>query len=237
MRRAARYYYAQLKNDPTARTAIDVLHTWGIEGKNIVRLGFGFHNNATQGLIREMTGSYSVLQLEEANLVRQTEKGRYRDTMRNSIIIPTVDADGRVVCFDSYVIGEQRFCRYPDTGYFRRDQNLYSYNLAVKSGKKSVIVVTTYEDCFRLIGLGFSNVVSTYSPEITPAQLALLGRAFRAVLLMTGARFDAVGCMEYCRENGLSFDRIDWQGYANAAAYAEENAPAIAEKAEEYERG
>ena len=44
---------------------------------------------------------------------------------------------------------------------------IYSYNLAIKSGKQSVIIVNSYEDYFRLVGKGITNVVSTYLPKIT----------------------------------------------------------------------
>ena len=66
--------------------------------------------------------------------------------MRNSIIIPTIDREGKVVCFDFYVIDKEQNFKYPNTDFFQRSENLYSYNLAIKSGKQSVIIVSSYED-------------------------------------------------------------------------------------------
>ena len=48
--------------------------------------------------------SYSVEALEEAKLAIKSSKGTLFDKMRNSIIIPTIDKDGKVVCFDFYVL-------------------------------------------------------------------------------------------------------------------------------------
>ena len=46
MRDAAMYYHQQLKSNPKAKSAIDILHSWGIFGKTIVQLGIGFHDNS-----------------------------------------------------------------------------------------------------------------------------------------------------------------------------------------------
>lgn len=238
MREAALYYHSQLKINPEASSAIDILHSWGIQGKTIVQLGIGFHDNSFDSFINYMTKqlSYSAAQLEETELVLQSDKGNYCDKMRNSIIIPTIDASGNVVCFDFYATDKQQLFKYPDTKYFERSRNLYSYNLAIRSDKKSVIIVTTYEDCFKLIGLGITNVVSTYLPQITEVQLELLKQKFRVVILIENQHVNAVSCSEYCRENNMYFDQIDLQDYSSAVEYIEMNSRTISDKIDEYER-
>ena len=135
MREAALYYHSQLKSNSKASIAIDILHSWGIKGKTIVQLGIGFHDNSFNSFMNYMIKqkSYLITQLEEAKLVLQSAKGNYYDKMRNSIIIPTIDANGNVVCFDFYITNKQQLFKYPNTKYFERSQNLYSYNLAIKS--------------------------------------------------------------------------------------------------------
>ena len=39
MRDAGFYYHSQLRDNPKAKTAIELLHSWGIQGKTIVQLG------------------------------------------------------------------------------------------------------------------------------------------------------------------------------------------------------
>ena len=237
MREAALYYYSQLKNNARASTAIDILHSWGIWGKAIVQLGLGFHDKSYDSFIKYMTRekSYSIMQLEKANLAVQSAKGNYVDGMMNSIVIPTIDENGNVVCFDSYNIERQRLFQYPKNQYFERSKNLYSYNLAIKSEKKSVIVVTAYKDYFKLIGFGVTNVVSTYRHKITEAQLALLERKFKALILIAEADFQEKICSEYCRKHGMHFDRIDLQNYASVVEYIENNLQKIIGKVDEYE--
>ena len=238
MREAALYYHEQLKTNAKASSAIDILHSWGIQGKTIVQLGIGFHDNSFNSFMNYMTKqkSYSITQLEEAKLVLQSAKGNYCDKMRNSIIIPTIDASGNVVCFDFYITDKQQLFKYPNTKYFERSQNLYSYNLAIKSNKKSVIIVTTYEDYFKLIGLGFTNVVSTYLPKITEAQLTLLKQKFKVVILIANQYVNAAACSKYCRENNMYCDQIDLQGCSSVVEYIEKNSNAIIDKVDEYER-
>ncbi|HCG67537.1 MAG TPA: hypothetical protein DEW22_02485 [Clostridiales bacterium] len=98
MRDAAFYYHSQLRNNPKAKTAIDLLHSWGIQGKTIVQLGIGFHDDSFNSFMSYMTKkkSYSAEALEEANLAIKSSKGTLFDKMRNSIIIPTIDRDGKV---------------------------------------------------------------------------------------------------------------------------------------------
>ena len=55
MRDAGLYYHTQLKSNPKASVAIDVLHSWGIQGKTIVQLGIGFHDNSFHDFIDHMT--------------------------------------------------------------------------------------------------------------------------------------------------------------------------------------
>ncbi len=238
MRDAAFYYYSQLKSNPKAKAAIDTLHSWGIQGKTVIQLGLGFHDNSLNSLLNYMTGqkSHSITQLDEAKLILQSSKGNYCDKMRNSIVIPTIDSNGDVVCFDFYIMDKQKLYRYPNTKHFERSQHLYSYNIAVKSNKKSVIVVTTYEEYFKLIGRGITNVVSTYHPRITEAQLALLKRSFKVIMLIAEQYANPVLCSKYCSENDMYFDPIDLKGCSSVIEYIDQNEQTIVDKINEYER-
>ena len=99
-----------------------------------------------------------------------------------------------------------------------------------------MIIVTTYEDYFKLIGLGFTNVVSTYLPKITEAQLTLLKQKFKVVILIANQYVNAAACSKYCRENNMYCDQIDLQGCSSVVEYIEKNSNAIIDKVDEYER-
>lgn len=239
MRDAAMFYHSQLKTNSKAKSAIDQLHTWGIKGKTIVQLGIGFHDNSFNCFIEYMTKqkSYTIDQLAEANLIAKSSKGNYCDKMRNSIIIPTIDEDGNVVCFDYYIIDKAQLYKYPNSDKFARSNHLYSFNLAVRSEKKSVIIVSSYEDYFKLFGLGITNVVATYLPRITNGQLDLLKKHFKVVMPFLPQYVNFSACNQYCKNNKMYCEEIRLQGCDSPIEYLDKyGVDTILEKISEFER-
>ena len=239
MREAAIFYHSQLKTNCKAKRAINQLHTWGIKGKNIVQLGIGFHDNSFNCLIEYMTKqrSYTIAQLKETNLIAKSSKGNFFDKMRNSIIIPTIDAYGNVVCFDYYIIDKAQLYKYPTSNKFNRSNYLYSLNLAAQSQKKSVIIVSSYEDYFKLFGLGITNAVATYLPRITNEQLNLLKKHFKVVMPFLPPHVNFSACNQYCRSNKMFCENIRLQGCDSPIEYLEKyGADEILEKIAEFER-
>lgn len=239
MRDAAMFYHSQLKTNSKAKSAINQLHAWGIKGKNIVQLGIGFHDNSFNCFIEYMTKqkSYAIAQLEEANLIAKSSRGNYCDKMRNSIIIPTIDSKGNVVCFDYYIMERTQLYKYPNSDNFVRSNHLYSFNLAVRSEKKSVIIVSSYEDYFKLLGLGITNVVATYLPRITIGQLDLLKKHFKVVMPFLPQYVNFSACNQYCRSNGMFCENIRLQGCDSPIGYLDKyGIDNILEKVAEFER-
>ncbi len=237
MRDAGLYYHNQLKSNPKAKAAIDILHSWGIQGKTIVKLGIGFHDNSSHDFIDYMVKikGYTISQLEEARLISKSSNGNYCDKMRNSIIIPTVNLNGEIICFDYFIVDKQQFYIYPKTDNYKRSENLYSLNLAEKSNNGSVIIVTTYEDYFKLIGKGITNVVSTYLPKITESQLKLLKKKFKVILPLTSQQINLPECKVFCRKNNMFCEEIEIKGFDSVVDFIENNESAIKGKIAEYD--
>ena len=200
---AARFYHNELKTNAKANVAIDVIHSWGIKGKVVVNLGLGFHDDSFDCLIKTFISKfgYDKKTLESIGLIAKSSIGTYYDKFRNSIIIPSVGVDGKVKCFDFYAINEGVVYKSSCTQNFDRRLDLYSLNLAIKSKKKSVIIVSSYEDYFLLIGQGITNVVSTYLPRITEEQLSLLKRYFKVIIPFVPSHINFSLCYKYCKNN------------------------------------
>ena len=237
MRDAAMYYHQQLKSNPKAKSAIDILHSWGIFGKTIVQLRIGFHDNSFNTFINYMTKEkeHTLSQLEIAKLVLKSFRGNYCDKMRNSIIIPTIDENGKVACFDFFITDKQQLYKYPNSKSFERSHHLYSYNLAVQTNKKSVLIVANYEDYFKLAGKGIFNLVSTYFPKITVAQLNLLKQKFKVIMVLAPQHFNIIDCQKYCRENNMYCDSLDIMECSSIAEYIDKYEQDIINKINEYE--
>lgn len=230
MSEAARYYHEQLKTNENKREAIDTIHSWGIYGKDVVRLCLGFNDNTFRGAMRYLSKTKGIdpEMLLRYGIIGRSENGNYYDRWRNAIVIPTVSPSGNVVCFDYFSLTSKTFKKDTASDTFKRNENLYSLNLAVNSGKKSVVVVSDYPSYFALVSRGVYNVVSSYSSEITKKQIALLGGHFKAVIIAFKREPPHNDCTKACRKNRLFYDRLQIDGIA-------ENIDKIKEKIDFYE--
>ena len=210
MNRAAEFYHSQLRVNQQARQAIDVLHSWGLYGQQIVDLKLGFNDNGFRSFMCYMQKKYrySCEMLEKYQLLMHSEKGMYYDKMRDSVIIPISNVRNQVVAFDFYVLATNRYYRYPNTDWFDRTENLYSINIAIKSKCNSVIVVTTLKDYFALYSKGITNVVCTFGNKISEAQMLLLKKCFKVILLLTPVECNVSVCRSFCYTNNMYCEQI-----------------------------
>ena len=235
MKEAALFYHEQLKTNSKNRKAIDVIHSWGISGKTVVKLGLGFNDDSYDSALKYFSQEkqISLESLMRDSIIGKTEKGTYYDRMRNSIIIPTIDLHGNVVCFDYHIVDKGTFSRYPPGQGFYRKENLYSLNLAVKAQKQSVIVVSDYPSYFALASRGIFNVVSTYMPQISEVQMDLLKKHFKVVILAVNSVADFSACRKFCQKNDVYCDQLQIEG--SPSEYISENADNIVQKIDYYE--
>ena len=235
MREAALFYHEELKKNPENKNAIDVIHYWGVCGKTVVRLGLGFNDNVNDTALKYLKFKKGISEetLIRDNIIAEAEKGARYDRMRNSIIIPTINIDGEVVCLDYYSIDKGRFFFYPPGMGFYRLKNLYSLNLAIKSQKKSVIIVSDYQSYFALAGKDVMNVVSTYMPQITEAQIQLIKERFKAVIVVADAVCDLKICCDFCKNNGIICECLEVG--ESSQKYISENIDNILQRVEYYE--
>lgn len=109
--------------------------------------------------------------------------------------------------------------------------------MAVRSEKKSVIIVSSYEDYFKLFGLGITNVVATYLPRITNGQLDLLKKHFKVVMPFLPQYVNFSACDQYCKSNGMFCEDIRLQGCDSPTEYLDKyGVDTVLEKVAEFER-
>lgn len=208
MREAALYYHNQLRCSSKNKQALNIIHSWGITGTTIINLGLGFNDDSFDGALNALYRGKQIPTelLLNNHLISQGKNGKFYDRMRNSIIIPTIDLHGDVVCFDYYSLNYQSFLHYPRCNGFDRKNQLYSLNLASKSQKKSVIIVTDYPSYFALVNRGLFNVVSTFLPQITETHMNLLKRYYKVVILVANNIANYPLCRKFCQNNNMYCD-------------------------------
>ena len=237
MKQAAEFYHLQLRSNPKAKEAIEMLHSWGLHGQQIVNLGLGFNDDGFRTFLSHMQKKYgySAEMLGKHHLLMRSDKGTYYDKMRNSVIIPIINSNKHVVAFDYYALTNNTYYRYPNTDIFNRSEYLYSYNLAIQSSHKSVILVSTYDDYFALYSKGISNVVCALGLKLSESQLQLLKKHFKVILLLTRPEYHTSLCSSFCQNNNMYSERIELKEARTVDDYIENNIQDIKNLIDKYD--
>ncbi len=184
-REALAFYRSALNNSPRAR---EYLEKRGIshEVADDFSLGYapqGWHA-LTEHLKRKGLKEPAIL---KAGLSARGQKGSY-DIFRERIMFPIFDLHGDVIAFGGRVIGqgEPKYLNSPDTEAFRKRHNLYALSNAKEAIRASgeAVVVEGYLDAIMCHQHGITNAVAPLGTALTEAQVRILKRFARRVVLV-----------------------------------------------------
>ncbi|WNC30524.1 DNA primase [Thermosynechococcus sp. PKX82] len=119
--------------------------------------------------------------VEQAGLIipRRTGDGYY-DRFRDRLMIPIMDAQGRVVGFGGRTLSneEPKYLNSPETPIFNKGQLLFGLDKARQAiaRQDQAIVVEGYFDVMALHQAGFSQAVASLGTALSQAQIKLLLR-------------------------------------------------------------
>jgi len=185
---AARFFERSLQSDDGA-PAREYLEKRGITLETILRhrLGFapgdGFH---LLSYLRSLGVRDAVIQ--QAGLAKVSEtSGRHYDGFRNRLIIPILDQHGRVIAFGGRIMGEgePKYLNSPETPIYQKSFNLFGLHHAVREIRSQdlAVLVEGYFDVIAPHQAGVANVVASLGTSLTAAQVRLLGRFTRRVVV------------------------------------------------------
>jgi DNA primase len=123
-----------------------------------------------------------------AGLVVANEQGNYYDKFRNRMMIPIIDAAGRVVGFGGRTLGDDpaKYMNSPTSIIFDKSNCVYGLDKArheiVTSG--TVAVVEGYTDVIAVHQAGCKNVVATLGTSFTAGHAKLLRRYAKNIVLI-----------------------------------------------------
>lgn len=124
---------------------------------------------------------YPAALVEQAGLImpRRTGDGYY-DRFRDRLMIPIMDAQGRVVGFGGRTLSneEPKYLNSPETPIFNKGQLLFGLDKARQAiaQKDQAIVVEGYFDVMALHQAGFPQAVASLGTALSQAQIKLLLR-------------------------------------------------------------
>lgn len=176
-------FYEHALRQPIGQAAQAYLQQRRLQEQTIQQFRLGYAPAGWQVLysyLVEQKG-YPAALVEQAGLImpRRTGDGYY-DRFRDRLMIPIMDAQGRVVGFGGRTLSneEPKYLNSPETPIFNKGQLLFGLDKARQAivQKDQAIVVEGYFDVMALHQAGFPQAVASLGTALTQAQIRLLLR-------------------------------------------------------------
>ncbi len=199
---AAAFYANVLSNSEAGATGRAVLEQRGVSAAMIERFGLGYALDRWDALARYL----SVRGIDhglaaEAGLLQARDGGGYYDRFRGRLMFPIRNRDGRVVGFGGRIVGDgqPKYLNSPQSPIFDKSTLLYGLDVAKEEIRKrdQVVIVEGYMDAIAAHQFDHANVVAAMGTALTEAQVSLVKRLSKHVVLALDA--DAAGQMATLR--------------------------------------
>ena len=187
-REAAKFFHACLLQPENAHALEYYVQTRGLSMQTVRHFGLGFAPDSWDALLRHMqTKGFTVSELLDANLVRQSSKNqnRYYDNFRNRVITPIIDTRSNVIAFGGRVLDDSKpkYVNTSDTLVYKKSREVFALNFAKNAGERRLILCEGYMDVIALHQAGFPFAVAGCGTALTHEQARLLSRYADEVLL------------------------------------------------------
>lgn len=194
MSSAQAFYHAQLQG-VGGLAAREYLARRGVSTEAIESFGIG-HAGAGSALTRYLAEQgFSSDEQIAAGVVSQGDDGHLFDLLRQRVVFPIRDAQGRVVAFGGRAMddAQPKYLNTRETLLFHKQETLYALDLARRSigQERRAVVVEGYMDALTAHQHGFRNVVATLGTALTERHLLALRRLTEEVVLALDS--DAAG--------------------------------------------
>ena len=192
------FYRHHLLHHPAAQDAQNYLQKRGLKPETMESFGIGYAPPGWDTTLQHFTAKgYTAEDLVNAGLVvEKQEGGGVYDRFRHRILFPIREMNGKMAGFGARLLkpeDEPKFLNSPQTELFDKGRLLYGLDAARKAirAKDQAIIVEGYMDVVVPHQEGFTNLVSPMGTALTEAQLHLLKRFSKRIILALDA--DAAG--------------------------------------------
>lgn len=180
---SARFFYDTLTKSEEGKVGLDYLFRRKISPKTITAFGLGYSPEKYDALLGYLRSKgYSDKELTEAGVVISSN-GKIFDRFAGRIIFPIIDLRGNVIGFGGRILKDKvrsdgkkaaKYLNTSNTPAFDKGRNLFSLNLAKKSGDRRLILCEGYMDVISVYQAGIPNIVATLGTALTENQAKLL---------------------------------------------------------------
>lgn len=148
-------------------------------------LGYAPGNLALLHHLKEL--GYSDAEMELCGLVKKSEAGKISDKFWRRVVFPIRSLSGQTIAFGGRVLddGFPKYLNSPETPLYHKSDHLYGLDVAREEIRKRdvALLVEGYFDCIVPHQFGFCNTVASLGTSLTDAQIRLLGRFTRKVVI------------------------------------------------------
>jgi DNA primase len=187
-REAQTFFVKQLEGTLEGKAARAYLEDRGLDKDAIARFGIGYAPSGGDALLRQLKPKYNEKLLVDSGLVsRDQSAGRLFDRFRRRITFPISNESGKIVAFGARALGDDmpKYLNSPETPIYSKSNVLYHMDRAKDALRRQdfAILVEGYMDAIAVARAGISNVVASCGTSLAEAQIKLLGRFTRRVIV------------------------------------------------------
>ena len=204
LEQAIAFYHVVLTQSKTGAPALEYLHGRGFTDATIEKFQLGWAPDGWDQMIKMLQSrrGVDVAELAEVGLTsaRPNGRGAY-DKFRSRVIFPIRDASGAAVGIGGRVLpgtanaadsaraqadsNAPKYLNSPATALFDKSRTLYLIERARGEMRRcdEAVLVEGYTDALMAHQAGFENVVASLGTALTPAQVAVISRYAREIVL------------------------------------------------------
>ena len=195
LEQAVAFYHVVLTSSKAGAAALEYLHGRGFTDETIEKFQLGWAPDGWDQMIKMLKSRRNVTEAElaEVGLTSQRQGGRGAyDKFRSRVIFPIRDVagaavgiGGRVLPGDAHDANAPKYLNSPATALFDKSRTLYLIERARADMRRldHAVLVEGYTDALMAHQAGFGNVVASLGTALTPAQVALIARYAREIVL------------------------------------------------------
>lgn len=177
---AEAFYIDEFRNSPDASKARSYAEGRQLDKETCEKFGIGYAP-AEWGVLKSFLAKkgYTEDEMKDSGLFTVSREGdKIFELFRGRLMFPIKDAFGNTIAFGGRNLGSElpKYINSPDSAVYKKQDNLYAYNIAKKERSKTLIVVEGYMDVIAMHKAGFSNTVAALGTAFTDSQLRLCAR-------------------------------------------------------------
>ncbi|MBU3917442.1 DNA primase [bacterium] len=175
------FFRQNLINAPDSSQIKKYLHQRSISEICVEKFSLGYVGPGWTNLHDELQKkSIDISVQENAGLIKKGEKGRYYDRLRNRLIFPLRDIQGRCLGFAGRALGDEspKYLNPPETQLYKKSSVFYGVYEAKEQIRKTrrVIIVEGYLDVIRLHEFSWCESIATCGTSLTEEHVKAIKR-------------------------------------------------------------